>query len=394
MIDYFDMRSVIHGNSLSNIILAVIMYLVWRKYRGKFRGLGYWLIAGLLQVGGEVLLLTQGIVHDFVSVFLANLSFTLAGAVLFYGMERFTFARGRHGLFFLILLPVIPLHYYFTFVKPLLYARVLILSATEIIVSLNFIYLLNVRVKKKERKLYRMITGIFALVALVFIAMIVYGINTVDRFSLDNTDFIGSILLLVAYMLFVLLVFSFIVLINSRLFMDTSAYLRERENLVREFKRLASTDGLTGIHNRMKVELLMTAEVLRSKRYGRLLSVLLIDVDHFKQVNDNYGHSIGDSVLRDVAAVLNDNIREADILGRWGGEEFLIVAPETDTDGALRFGEKLREAVERHRFIKDIRITISIGVATLMEGEWEDDMVRRADEAMYQAKESGRNRIV
>lgn len=176
--------------------------------------------------------------------------------------------------------------------------------------------------------------------------------------------------------------------------MDTSAYLRERENLVREFKRLVSTDGLTGIHNRMKVELLMTAEVLRSKRYGRLLSVLLIDVDHFKQVNDNYGHSIGDSVLRDVAAVLNDNIREADILGRWGGEEFLIVAPETDTDGALRFGEKLREAVERHRFIKDIRITISIGVATLMEGEWEDDMVRRADEAMYQAKESGRNRIV
>ena len=105
MTDFFDMRSVILGNSLANVILAVIMYLVWQKYRGKFQGLGYWFTAGLLQVGGQGLLLLQGIAHDFISVFLANLFILSAGLVLFYGMELFTSARGRHGLVFLILLP-------------------------------------------------------------------------------------------------------------------------------------------------------------------------------------------------------------------------------------------------------------------------------------------------
>jgi len=276
----------------------------------------------------------------------------------------------------------------------MLYARIFIFSATEIIISLSFIYLLNIRIKKKERELYRQIVGVFALLALVFIARIVYGTGSIDRFSLTSTDLTDSILLLATYMLFVLLVFSLVVLINSRLLRDIGEYLKEREKLVLEFKRMASTDSLTGIYNRMKLEPLMTAEVLRSRRYGRLLSVLLIDIDHFKLVNDNYGHNIGDSVLRDVAAVLKDNIREADSLGRWGGEEFLIVAPETSTEGARKIGEKLREAVAGHRFIRDIKVTISVGVATLMADEWEDDMVRRADEAMYQAKNSGRNRIV
>jgi diguanylate cyclase (GGDEF)-like protein len=394
MTDFLEMRSIILGNSLTDIVIIMITCLVWLKYREKFKGLGYWFIASILQITGQIMLLFQGSMHDFISVFMANLFILLAGAMLFYGMELFTSARGRHGMFFFILVPVVPLYYYFTFVKPLLNARILIFSVFAILTSINFIYLLNFRIDKKQRSLYRQIVIVFVLLAVVYVTRIFLSTGSIDHVSLLSMGTGDKILILAIYILMILLVFSLVIVINNRLLVDISEYLTERERLVQEFKRMASTDGLTGIFNRMKLEPIMTAEVLRSRRYGRLLSVLLIDIDHFKLVNDNYGHNIGDAVLRDVAAVLKENLREADSLGRWGGEEFLVVAPETSTDGARKIAEKLREAVDSHKFIRDIKVTISVGVASLMADEWEEDMVRRADEAMYMAKNSGRNRIV
>ncbi|HPS57891.1 MAG TPA: diguanylate cyclase [Spirochaetota bacterium] len=394
MIDFLDMRSIILGNSLTDIVIILIMFLVWRKYREKFKGLGCWFIACILQVTGQILLLFQGSINDFISVLLANLLIISAGLMLFYGMEIFTSARGRHGMFFLLLIPVIPLYYYFTFVTPLLNVRILIFSVSAIFISLNFIHLLNVRIDKKHRYLYRQIVVVFIILAVVYAARIIFRTGSIDQVSLAGMNLPDKLLILTILMLFILLVFSLVIVINSRLLHDISEYLSERERLVQEFKRMATTDSLTGIYNRMKLEPIMTAEVLRSRRYGRMLSVLLVDIDHFKLVNDNHGHNIGDSVLRDVAAVLKENLREADSLGRWGGEEFLVVAPETSTEGARKIAEKLREAVAAHKFIRDIKVTISVGVASLMADEWEEDMVRRADEAMYMAKNSGRNRIV
>lgn len=394
MTDFLEMRSIILGNSLTDIVIIVITCLVWLKYHEKFKGLGYWFIASILQITGQIMLLFQGSMHDFISVFLANLFIILAGTMLFYGMELFTSAGGRHGMFFFILVPVVPLYYYFTFVNPLLYVRIFIFSVFAILTSLNFIYLLNFRIDKKQRSLYRQIVVVFVLLAVVYTVRIFLCTGSVDQVSLLSMGTGDKILILAIYILMILLVFSLVIVINNRLLVDISEYLTERERLVQEFKRMASTDGLTGIFNRMKLEPIMTAEVLRSRRYGRLLSILLVDIDHFKLVNDNYGHNIGDAVLRDVAAVLKENLREADSLGRWGGEEFLVVAPETSTDGARKIAEKLREAVASHRFIRDIKVTISVGVASLMADEWEEDMVRRADEAMYLAKNSGRNRIV
>ena len=394
MTDFLDMHSIILGNSLTDTIIILIMYLVWLKYREKFKGLGYWFIACILQVSGQLMLFSQGYIQDFISVFLANILIISAGLILFYGMEIFTSARGRHGMFFLLLVPVTPLSYYFTFITPQLNARIIIFSVSIILISLNFIHLLNARIDKKQRGLYRQIVIVFVVLAVVYAARIMFRTGSIDRISLTVLNLTDKILILAIYMLFILLVFSLVIVINSRLLQDISEYLSERERLVQEFKRMASTDSLTGIYNRMKLEPIMTAEVLRSRRYGRMLSVLLIDIDHFKLVNDNYGHNIGDSVLRDVAAVLKENLREADSLGRWGGEEFLVVAPETSTEGARKIAEKLREAVAAHRFIRDIKVTISVGVASLMADEWEEDMVRRADEAMYMAKNAGRNRIV
>ena len=157
---------------------------------------------------------------------------------------------------------------------------------------------------------------------------------------------------------------------------------------------LSVTDRLTGLFNRLKLEEAFDSELERAKRYGHPLSVVLFDVDHFKQVNDSFGHQVGDEVLVSVAQLTKDNVRAIDVAGRWGGEEFLLLCPETELSGAMAMAEKLRSAIETFDFPAVGRITASFGVAEAKPDESEASLTHRADEALYQAKGSGRNRVV
>lgn len=203
--------------------------------------------------------------------------------------------------------------------------------------------------------------------------------------------------------------------LGGQLVLNNRAALRRERNLVRtaaqlrevsaELDRLARTDALTGIANRRAFFDVLGVEFRRSRRYGRHLSVLMLDLDHFKAVNDRWGHPFGDHVLRELARLVAANVRESDILGRYGGEEFALALPETAEAAALGVGEKLRAAVEEHEFRTEdtppvdeppVRITISIGVASLPVEEEQDEveLIGRADQALYEAKRTGRNRVV
>ena len=162
---------------------------------------------------------------------------------------------------------------------------------------------------------------------------------------------------------------------------------------------LASTDELTGLYVRRLILQRLQQEVRRFRRYGRAIAVAVLDLDHFKRVNDTYGHAAGDEVLRTLGQVLLDKTRrDLDIPGRIGGEEFLLIMPETNEDGAHQACDRLRRAIEAEPiFIEDeeIRITVSIGVAARESGEESStSMLRRADKACYEAKAQGRNRVV
>lgn len=160
-------------------------------------------------------------------------------------------------------------------------------------------------------------------------------------------------------------------------------------------RELALTDGLTQIPNRRSVEEALKSEMVRMRRYRRPLSVLLVDIDHFKRINDTRGHATGDLVLKAVAKALADSLRQTDRVGRWGGEEFCIVAPETDVTNGLLLGERLRQRVEREGGAgTGLTVTVSIGVSGAAFEELEDlAVVERADVALYRAKEAGRNRV-
>jgi two-component system cell cycle response regulator len=160
--------------------------------------------------------------------------------------------------------------------------------------------------------------------------------------------------------------------------------------------RMAVTDGLTNLANRKQLDSILADEISRARRYGRSLSVLMLDIDHFKSINDTYGHLAGDCVLTGLASTLQKRLRPNDRLGRYGGEEFCAILPETPLANALRIAEDLRALVETHAFVtdhKEIRVTISVGIATLQNEADRSELYRRADEKLYTAKHAGRNRV-
>ena len=160
-------------------------------------------------------------------------------------------------------------------------------------------------------------------------------------------------------------------------------------------KQLAYVDGLTGIHNRRFFEMRVVEELERAARFQGRMSVIMVDIDNFKRVNDEFGHLLGDEVLRAVSSLMKQHLRKMDIVCRYGGEEFAIVVPETSCENAIRVAEKLRRQVEGHHFPGVPRkVTISCGVADYpTQGMTRDDVVAAADAALYAAKEAGRNKV-
>ncbi|MEN4046301.1 diguanylate cyclase [Sulfurimonas sp. NWX367] len=179
-----------------------------------------------------------------------------------------------------------------------------------------------------------------------------------------------------------------------RYFVSTSRDITQRVALEKELQKLATKDALTGLYNRYKMSILIEDEIKRTKRYGEVFSLLMLDIDKFKNVNDTYGHDVGDYILQELSRIVLQTIRKTDSFGRWGGEEFMLLAPHTNTQQAMELAQKIRKSVEEHPFEHVEKITVSIGVTEYINGEKETSLLKRVDQALYEAKASGRNRVV
>lgn len=160
--------------------------------------------------------------------------------------------------------------------------------------------------------------------------------------------------------------------------------------------QMARVDGLTGVYNRRYLDMRLKEELDRCRRHGNSFSLLILDIDHFKKINDRHGHLCGDYVLRDLARKLQQQLRTTDIIGRYGGEEFCCLLPETSLQQALIFAERCRDKIAKELFSCDghtISITISLGATEQQDGDTLEGIVRRADVALYEAKHGGRNLV-
>jgi diguanylate cyclase (GGDEF)-like protein/PAS domain S-box-containing protein len=160
-----------------------------------------------------------------------------------------------------------------------------------------------------------------------------------------------------------------------------------------ELENLAITDKLTNIYNRLRLDQELLYNYKNYLRYDNIYSIILIDIDLFKKVNDTYGHQVGDEVLKRVASIMKEQVRDTDILGRWGGEEFMIISPNTDINGAYTLSENTRLKIEKTLFDSVGKITISVGIAQIDSNLDDNSVITRADNALYRAKNKGRNRV-
>ena len=169
--------------------------------------------------------------------------------------------------------------------------------------------------------------------------------------------------------------------------------ISSRKKMEEKLQNMSNKDQLTGAYNRHNFLEYLEYEISRVQRNHSPLSLVMFDIDHFKWINDNHGHGTGDDTLRELVRIIGQNLRDVDILTRWGGEEFIIMTPDTDKRDASVLAERLRRTVEEHEFPGTGSVTISLGIAQYAENEVTEELISRVDERMHLAKRSGRNRV-
>jgi len=180
---------------------------------------------------------------------------------------------------------------------------------------------------------------------------------------------------------------------DKKQFVVTAHDISKRVQAEEMLHKLATIDSLTGTYNRHQTNEEIDIEIERASRYNVSFSLLMLDIDYFKNINDSYGHETGDYVLKEFSDVVMKGIRESDRFGRWGGEEFILVLPELNKEQTLHVADKLREDVASHRFEGVPQVTVSVGATVYSPGDGKKDILKRVDDAMYQAKKAGRNTV-
>lgn len=180
-----------------------------------------------------------------------------------------------------------------------------------------------------------------------------------------------------------------VLIINHKMRKEIS----RRKKAEKELQDYANKDSLTQIFNRGKIDLLIQDEIKKSKKYNHTFSIIFLDIDDFKRINDNFGHIKGDEVLIHISNLVSNNIRETDFIGRWGGEEFIILLPKTTSNDAFIIANDLKQLVSKTNFGINNTLTISLGISQYLPKDTKNDLIKRADDAMYFIKSKGKNAV-
>ncbi|WP_372715210.1 GGDEF domain-containing protein, partial [Ilyobacter sp.] len=387
-----DMRTILLSHSISDTVITLILYFAWKQNKGRFEGMSDWVMCFALQSVGITMILMRGFIPDFLSIVVGNV-LLIAGAVKFYFGTAVFIDRKINKNFYYGMLGVFTLIYaYFGLVEPKLIVRGIVFSLAIAFISINGARTLYKSDDVKMKRNYRLTGTLMFFVSMLYLMMAWYYKIGITSTNYLNVGFVMSLMTIISQMLLICITFSILVMINSRLVLNLEEESKKKEKILEECTYQATVDGLTKLLNRKTIEWKLREEVDRSQRNNGKMSVILLDVDHFKNINDNFGHPKGDLVLEKISEILKNTLRKTDFIGRWGGEEFIVVCIETEQRAVWKVAEKLRKAVGQYKFDLNTQVTISLGTATLARGESVEDILKRADDNMYMAKKEGRNR--
>jgi len=361
--------------------LAIAIALIARS--GESDGTGYWAAALSANTLTYILFIGRGQISDWLSIVLANVLLASAFSLFLQGILQF---QKRSLPLWLIWAPVLLEAVVFSWLIPHQNARNI---ANALILSSQMLWIIGAVLQKRRetvgRGQYFVVTGFLLLVAALAAQGIKSAIYVEEVHALLLPSLVQTVTFLVSPVSSILLSMGLVVMTKER------ADERNRD--------MATRDVLTGLFNRRAVMESLSHHIDLARRNGLPMCLLMLDVDHFKNVNDTYGHLSGDRVLRQIAKTLIERTRAQDQVVRFGGEEFLVIVPDTDVDGALTLAETLRTSIENVAFVteegKAINVTVSIGVSQLRASgsQQPEKLIALADQALYRAKLGGRNRV-
>jgi len=380
-----DIRTMIAVGAGLGLLIALSLRYVLRDYPAMLGpSMREWMLGISLQALSWVLVAVRDLIPDFFTVVFANALLSVGYALLVDATRRFIGRRGGHKALYVLVVINICVQVFFTYEIPSTRVRILVgsfLFAAMLPLALG--PLLDAYHESRRRS-YLLTAAAFAILLGVMLVRLIHeGLNAqglqnaflstpMQAFVFGGLAFFPAVATL-----------GFLLMCSSRLY--------------QELERQATVDALTGINNRRTLGELAARAVASAHRHKRSLAVLLIDADHFKRINDVFGHEVGDEALQLISATLQCALRTEDLFGRLGGEEFVVVLPEADEDAARIGAERLRHAIEQVDFSaqhRPIPLRISIGVSVIEAGDDFAALLRRADQAMYAAKRSGRNRVI
>jgi diguanylate cyclase (GGDEF)-like protein len=388
MIDSFDIRTLAFVASTVFMAMTLILTLVYLTRR-VYPGFGHWVLWQACLTAGSLEFAFRTPETPPHMLVLTSSVMLLSSALLFDGLSRF------YGLYasrwpatanYAVVVVGIAGQFWFTFGVPDLDARILIYAVVQAALMARC-SLEPLRLPGPRRSLaFWLMAGVLLLLAvnnLHHIWQVAQPGLAVDPLRSDQI----RLALIVAVVGNILGAYGLLLQTGERL-------EEELDNARRDIETVARTDSLTGLWNRRHFEDMAEAEVARAQRYATPLALLAFDADHFKRVNDEFGHHAGDVVLQEIARLVGTRIRRSDILCRWGGEEFMVLAPGTARHAAADMADKIRQEVAGHSFPAIGRVTISVGVGQIEPGESAESWMRRVDAALYEAKQRGRNRVI
>ncbi len=367
----------------SSLMMAASMAIVgWGRRRD---GLGHWAAALMVNAIGHLLIMLRGLAPDILSVVLGNVLL----ACVFVGMIAAIYQfQGRPAPWLLLLAAPVMVAVFVSMFMDNFPARA---GFVGLVIGLQAIWALAATLERRHATVGR---GQWLLAAGLALEALVLGGRSVLTVALpDSATSIlqGSVLQTVTFMA----TFS-VVLVSSVGFVFMSRDRSDESNRI-----MAALDPLTGVANRRSLISALDRDVSRAIRTHQPIALMMVDIDHFKHVNDRYGHPAGDEVLCSVVSVLRQRVRAQDLVGRYGGEEFMVLLPDTDLVGAEQLARELCKAVEESRCLaqgagpEGVEVTVSIGVfgGHLESGDSWDMLIAAADRALYEAKNNGRNRV-
>lgn len=371
-----DLRSIVLLAGFMGALMTMVLFALRRTFPPSIRGIEHWTGGAALLFSAAALIGTRGLIPDFLSIFVANLCLVGGSGLLLMGNEHFFdlphSGRWIGGLF----AALVPLLLWLTYVSPNYGLRVASISG-----PMAVIFLLNARLVL----LYGLPSFPYRFAA---VALTVQGCILTLRFVMawwlpaEDHVFAPNPVQSLYVAVYIL----------AMLVLSIGLVLMATDRLRGELEYLATHDTLTAVLNRRALIEAAEEELARCRRNGQTMAVLVIDLDHFKRINDEHGHLAGDRVLRSFAQRAGDALRRPDRIGRYGGEEFVVLLPETGREAALVVAERIRDRLREPHGLPPF--TVSIGVATSRAEETDfDSLLHRADQAMYQAKARGRNRV-